>query len=108
MAKSVKEHCTQKVIATCTKLRQCYEDGHRSRYPVYEFDYNGQHYKVSKEQNIFKTQPGTEHEIYINPNNPEEYYHPLADAAEKRAGILGAILFGIVFLVLGYSFLVSS
>ncbi|MBQ8170775.1 MAG: hypothetical protein IJZ95_02170 [Oscillospiraceae bacterium] len=94
-----KELCTQKVIAECTgKYRD--SESHRIKYPVYEFDYGGKHYKVSKEQKSpgFTAEIGSSYEIYINPDNPEEYYHPQADAADKRWKIFIITPFVLLFL----------
>lgn len=108
MGSSLKKRCTQKVIATCTDKRRVYEDDNTpSYYPVYEFDYNGNHYKVSKDQNVYKPEIGTEHEIYINPDNPEEYYHPKADAAQNGFAMIFVIAFGAAFLFFGYYFLMD-
>ncbi len=100
MGNKLKSRCTQKVIAECTgKWRGSGDDKHM-KYPVYEFDYEGEHYKVTKEQSGpgLSTDIGSMHEIYINPNNPEEYYHPLADAKVKSFGMIFVIVFGIAFL----------
>ena len=100
MGKREKARCTQMIMAECTGKWK----NENSRYPVYEFDYEGKHYKVSKQQSApgFTARIGASYEIYINPNNPEEYYHPLADAAEKRWGMLFVIVFGVAFLFQAY------
>ena len=103
MGKAKKELCTRKVMAQCTgKYRD--SDSYRVKYPVYEFDYDGKHYKVSKEQKApgFTAEIGASYEIYINPNNPEEYYHPQADAAEKWWKIFIITPFTFAFVLQAY------
>ena len=103
MGSGLKKRCTQKVMAECTGK---YRDDHdyHIKYPVYEFDYEGKHYKVSKHQSApgFSAEIGSAYEIYINPNNPEEYYHPKADAAQNGFAMIFVIAFGAAFLFFGY------
>ncbi|MBQ7775645.1 MAG: hypothetical protein IJ379_06965 [Lachnospiraceae bacterium] len=106
MGSSLKKRCTQKVMAECTGKYRDSESRHM-KYPVYEFDYEGKHYKVSKQQSApgFTAEIGASYEIYINPDNPEEYYHPKADAAEKGFSMIFVIAFGGAFLFFAYAFL---
>ena len=99
MGSSLKKRCTQKVMAECTGKYRDSESRHM-KYPVYEFDYEGKHYKVSKQQSApgFTAEIGASYEIYINPDNPEEYYHPKADVAQKRWGIFIITPFVLAFL----------
>ncbi len=104
MANSVKERCTQKVIATCTGEEVRHQEGEPFYYPVYEFDYRGQHFRVSPNHNSYLPAVGTKHEIFINPENPEEYYHPIEEKHKNRwlmffviPFVLAFIFFGVVF-----------
>ena len=80
-----KIHCTEIVTAVCIKLNRKYsfdssdDIGGRPTYaPVFKYYFNGAEYTVTQSYytNIDVPKLGSEVQLYINPDNPEEFYRP--------------------------------
>ncbi len=90
-----KAHFTESVLAECTELKSSYDEGVNTYCPVFSFYYNGQIYKVCDEQysNVNIPQINEKYEIFINPDNPTEYY------IKSSINSFIIIIFGVVFMI---------
>lgn len=94
--------CTESVIARCVELKVKRLSGSSRRgsnrlySPVWEFDFYGKTY-VADENNYAadRFEIGEEHEIFVNPFNPQEVYR------EIKGMIASVLIFGVVFVAAG-------
>lgn len=93
--KQLEKVCTLKVCARVVDYNSIRGDnGGRLYAPVYEFQFNGKDYKVSKEEytNVNVVEKDTIVELMINPDNPEEYLDDFRFS-------IGIIIMGVLFLI---------
>ncbi len=89
--------CTEYVNAECVEAKKQYNKNRCEVYcPVYSFSYNGQNYKVCNDvyTNRYYPAVGQQYELYINPNNPMQFYEPYRTMS---TGIF-MMIFGVVLV----------
>lgn len=101
--KSFKKKCTYKINAICVSTNVDYlhkNKGERTMRPIYNFWFNDKEYKVST--NIINKNSsfviGKSYEIFINPNNPNEFF----DSNMAALDFVNLIL-GIIFIITSIS-----
>lgn len=103
-----KRYCTEPVMATCVRiLVDKVKLSHSTSYercPVWEFDFEGQTYRVT--ESSFSDHEGVElgdtQEILIDPNNPKNVYRKL------RNSIKQVVIFGSFFVIIGMWLLLAG
>lgn len=95
---SNKTRCTESVTAVCINLNRTYDSDSGSVYaPVYKYYYGGEEHIVAQDfyTNIDVPKIDSEVELYINPENPEEFY--------RKSFLLNLVKYGmgIIFLTCG-------
>lgn len=74
--KAITRDCTEPIDAVFTERynHYSYSSNKAHSYPVLEFDYKGQHYKLRGHTTNFRNKLGSNIRIHINPDNPERHY----------------------------------
>ncbi|MEE0264080.1 MAG: DUF3592 domain-containing protein, partial [Acutalibacteraceae bacterium] len=93
-----KPRCTQSVIAKIVDVKsRRSNNGGRTYFPTYKYSYRGKIYIIAAAKNMSLTPPyvGKELEMFINPDNPEEYY-------------IGTKVINIISLVAGGFFFITA
>ena len=99
MTKREKAQCTQKVIAECTDEEIHYEEGKAHHFPVFEFDYENQHFRVTPRSNSYLPEIGTKHELFINPKYHNVFYHPETEKRNDRVMLIFKLFIALIFLI---------
>lgn len=91
--------CNYYITATCVDVKTQYDDGTRTYCPVYEIYFRNETQTICNNvyTNIDHVGVGDRRELYLNPDNPEEFYEPIAERKTK-----------IFIYVLGSSFVFIS
>lgn len=96
------KRCTETVTAVCIgldeKISHSHEHGRTVLYaPKWEYSFGGRVYQHQEtlHSNIGVPKIGSEYELYINPDDPDEIYR------KDKKGNAFQYLFGIVFVVFG-------
>ena len=91
--KRLKKVCTVSVTAKIVEYLSRYSDGKKLYCPIYEFDFDGKKYNVSKNvyTNIGVSPVGTLIDMKINPNDPNEFLN-------KEPSSIVLLIIGIMFL----------
>ena len=101
---SQKTHCTESLTAVCINLNRTHNSDSGSSYaPVYKYYYGGEEYIVAQDfyTNIDVPKIDSEVELYINPENPGEFY--------RKSFLLNLFKYGmgIIFLACGTAALIA-
>ena len=98
--KSKRKHevCNYCIAATCVEVKSHYDDGTRTYCPVYEVYYRGEMIRICNNlyTNIHRVEVGEAREIYLNPNDPNEFYEPKEEKATKKFMYILGSIFAIV------------
>ncbi len=101
---SQKTHCTESVTAVCINLNRTHDSDSGSSYaPVYKYYYGGEEYISAQDfyTNIDVPKIDSEVELYINPENPGEFYRKSFLQNLVKYGM------GIIFLACGTAALIA-
>lgn len=101
---SQKLHCTESITAVCINLNRRHDSDSGSVYaPVYKYYYGGEEYIVAQDfyTNIDVPKIDSKVELYINPENPEEFYRKSFLQNLVKYGL------GIIFLTCGTAALIA-
>lgn len=92
------EVCTYCITGTCVELKSQYDDGYRTYCPVYEVYFRGEMVQISNNfySNMHRVEVGETREIYINPENPSEFFEPREEKSTRRFLYILGTLFVIV------------
>ena len=88
------EVCNYCITATCVEVKSHYDDGSRTYCPVYEVYFRHETMQICNNfyTNIHRVEVGETREIYLNPEDPNEFYEPKEELSTKRfTYILGGI-----------------
>ena len=116
------KNCTTPVIARCVRINNSLEFAEKSAEPmdeneridvsetvapVFEIQYNGQTIELKPHtySNICDTEVGDVRNIYINPQNPQEYYD---SEAEKSTFGWIELLVALAFVIFGAAFAILT
>lgn len=94
--------CRECVNAECIEVLETRNShGGTAWCPVYSYYYNGQYYKVSNDvyTNTMYPSVGQQYELYINANNPMQFYEP---QNYRGTGIFMIILGLFIVLFMGF------
>lgn len=97
--------CTEQVKAACVYLKQKseYKDGHTyiMYAPVYEYQFRGNTYCVAEDYRSNDVPSiGSRHDLYINPDEPTEFYQKNG----SWKSIVALVIFCMVFVAFGCIF----
>ena len=102
--KTVRAKCIDHVPIRISTGKRNERSDHLEYRTLYEFDYEGNTYKVQSHEltRVPKVQIGQECDIKINPNQPQEIFTGMEKQSSKSNRILGIIfiLVGILFLIM--------
>ena len=110
-----RKKCSTQVVAKCVRISNAseamvkegedVEEGDTLlEAPVFEISYNGQTFELDPHTytNVCKTQVGEIRNIYINPDDPKEYYDPKEDNMSmgwlEIISAIGMVIFGLLFI----------
>lgn len=100
----LRKRCTQSVYAVCTKADEKWKTVNNKTYRecslVYELDWNGE---IIELQEVIHTKDtrtlGESQELFVNPENPYEFYDP-GDINDKSNDIMAGAMFTIIPLIM--------
>lgn len=100
------EKCNYCITATCVDVKTSYNKGSRTYCPVYEVYFRGEMHRIKRNiySNVNHVAIGDQKEVYLNPDNPEEFYEP----REEKSLNLFTYILGISFAVVSVFALVMT
>ncbi|MBE5861534.1 MAG: DUF3592 domain-containing protein [Lachnospiraceae bacterium] len=89
------EVCNYRIMGTCVKIKTSYHKGTRTYCPVYEAYFRDETILLSNNtySNMNHIEEGETRELYLNPDNPKEFYEP----KEERSLTIFLYVLGSIF-----------
>lgn len=79
------EICTYCVMANCVEVKSHYHKGSRTYCPIYEIYFRDEMIQLCNNTytNINRVEVGETREVYVNPDNPKEFFEPKEEKSTK-------------------------
>ncbi|MBR6478863.1 MAG: hypothetical protein IKS85_10495, partial [Lachnospiraceae bacterium] len=92
------EVCTYCITANCVEVKSRYHRGTRSYCPIYEVYFRDETIQICNNlyTNLNRVEVGEVREVYLNPDNPKEFFEP----KEEKSAKLFTYAFGSAFIAI--------